>query len=82
MKNWLKVYKTIIFLFIFVFVTESEQPGEIALMEFKHSRSEQQRLREIDQRLKYLEVHDDENVSILAKSSLSLTSFGLDELLF
>lgn len=81
MKNWLKVYKTIIFLFIFVFVTESE-PGEIALMEFKHSRSEQQRLREIDQKLKYLEIHDDENVSILTKSSSSLTSFGLDELLF
>lgn len=44
------------------FISELEQPGEIALLEFKHSRGEQQRLREIDQRLKYLETCDDENV--------------------
>ena len=31
-------------------------------MQFKHSRGEQQRLLEIDQELKYLEMCDDENV--------------------
>ena len=64
MKKQLKVCKDIFFNFNIILVcTESEQPGEIALMEFKHSRDEQQRLREIDQRLKYLEMCEDQNVS-------------------
>lgn len=44
--------------------TESEQPGEIALMELKHSRGEQQRLKEIDYRLKCLEMSGDENENV------------------
>ena len=46
----------------------------MALMEFKHSRGEQQRLREIDQKLKYLETYDDENVGL---TYFNISVFGI-----